>query len=129
MVNVLNYTVLMYKNKEANKLDKVEAEKVNKYITNYEQKNNIKVTKIAVTYDKNVNWYHKELKHKSLFTHRGLMIWWCNVQTINYYTNRNLQKVNMDINVYNKYFKDKNWDELNEEQFIFVDDTLYYCVY
>lgn len=57
------------------------------------------------------------------------MIWWCNVDAINYYTNRNLEKVSMPTGIYNKYFKDKNWNELNKEQFVFVDETLYYCVY
>ena len=31
--------------------------------------------------------------------------------------------------IYNEYFKGKNWDSLNREQFVFKGDTLYYCVY
>ena len=74
-------------------------------------------------------WNYNELKHKSLYTHRALMIWWCNVYTINYYTNRNLQKVQMKPEIYNTYFKDKDWEKLEKDQFVFEGDTMYYCVY
>ena len=52
------------------------------------------------------------------------MIWWCNVDTINYYTNRNLQKVQMEPEIYNTYFKDKDWNKLDREQFVFEGDTV-----
>lgn len=129
MINIINYTYLMSSNKKANELDKQEALKVNEYMLEYEQKNNIEIKNIAVAYDKNVTWCYNELKHKSLYTHRALMIWWCDVYTINYYTNRNLQKVQMKPEIYNTYFKDKDWDKLEKEQFIFEGDTMYYCVY
>ena len=57
------------------------------------------------------------------------MIWWCNVDAINYYTNRNLEEVQMPRKIYDEYFKNKDWNELNKEQFVFIDDTLYYCIY
>ena len=129
MINIINYTYLMYSNKKANELDKQEALKVNEYMLEYEQNNNIEIKNIAIAYDKNVTWCYNELKHKSLYTHRALMIWWCNVDTINYYTNRNLQKVQMEHEIYNTYFRDKDWNKLEKEQFIFEGDTMYYCVY
>ena len=129
MINMINYTYLMFSNKKANELDKKEALKVNEYMLEYEQNNNIEIKNIAITYDKNVTWCYNELKHKSLYTHRALMIWWCNVDTINYYTNRNLQKVQMKAEIYDTYFKDKDWDKLEKEQFVFEGDTMYYCVY
>lgn len=129
MINIINYTYLMFSNKKANELDKKEALKVNEYMLEYEKNNNIEIKNIAITYDKNVTWCYNELKHKSLYTHRALMIWWCNVDTINYYTNRNLQKVQMKAEIYNTYFKDKDWDKLEKEQFVFEGDTMYYCVY
>lgn len=120
---------ILYQHKKANELDKQECKIVGEYIEQYEKENNIEVKKIAYAYDKNVTWNYKELSHKSLFTHRALMIWWCNVDAINYYTNRKLEEVKMPIEIYKKYFEDKDWDELNKEQFVFIDETLYYCVY
>lgn len=129
IMNILNTLNILISHKQANELDKQETLKVNEYMLEYEQNNNIEIKNIAITYDKNVTWCYNELKHKSLYTHRALMIWWCNVDTINYYTNRNLQKVQMKAEIYDTYFKDKDWDKLEKEQFVFEGDTMYYCVY
>ncbi len=124
-----NETNILYQHKKANELDKKECKTVGEYIEQYEKENNIEVKKIAYVYDKNITWCYNELSHKSLFTHRALMIWWCNVDAINYYTNRNLEEVQMPRKIYDEYFKNKDWNELNKEQFVFIDDTLYYCIY
>ncbi len=128
-INVYNTLDILITHREANKLDKQEAIQANRYIDEYEAKSGIKVKYIAVTYDNDITWKYKEIKDKSLYTHRALMIWWCNVQTINYFGNRKLEKIPMNQKVYNENFKEKNWDSLCEEQFVFVGDTLYYCVY
>lgn len=127
--NIYNTLDILISHRIANKLDKKEALQANEYIQEYENETNQKVKYIAVTYDNNITWTYNELKHKSLYTHRALMIWWCNVQTINYFGKRNLEKVRMPKDIYNEYFKGKNWDSLNREQFVFKGDTLYYCVY
>ena len=124
--NTLN---ILISHREANKLDKQEALKVNEYIDEYEKENNIEVKYIAVAYDSDITWTYNEVKHKSLYTHRALMIWWCNVDAINYYGNRKLQRVQMYKDTYEKYFEGKNWDKLDKEQFVFEGNTLYYCVY
>ena len=127
--NIYKTLDILISHRIENKLDKKEALQANEYIQEYENETNQKVKYIAVTYDNNITWTYNELKHKSLYTHRALMIWWCNVQTINYFGNRNLEKVSMPKDIYNEYFKGKNWNSLNREQFVFKGDTLYYCVY
>lgn len=129
VTNVINTLNILISHREANKLDKQEALKVNEYIDEYEKENNIEVKYIAVAYDSDITWTYNEVKHKSLYTHRALMIWWCNVDAINYYGNRKLQRVQMYKDTYEKYFEGKNWDKLDKEQFVFEGNTLYYCVY
>lgn len=128
-INIVNTLNILISHRKANELDKQETLKVNEFMLEYEKNNNIEIKNIAIVYDKNVTWNYNELKHKSLYTHRALMIWWCNVDTINYYTDRNLQKIQMKSEIYNIYFKDKDWDKLDREQFVFKGDTMYYCVY
>lgn len=129
IINICNTLNILISHQRANKLDKQEALQANKFIDEYENESGIKVKHIAVAYDNDITWNYKEIKHKSLYTHRALMIWWCNVQTINYFGNRNLEKVPMDTEIYNENFYGKNWNSLNKEQFVFKGDTLYYCVY
>lgn len=129
VINVGNTLNILISHKEANKLDEQEAVQANKFIDEYETESGSKVKYIAVSYDSNITWNYKEIKHKSLYTHRALMIWWCNVETINYFGNRKLEKITMSKQIYDENFKGKNWDSLNKEQFVFEGDTLYYCVY
>ena len=129
VINVGNTLNILISHKEANKLDEQEAVQANKFIDEYETESGSKVKYIAVSYDSNITWNYKEIKHKSLYTHRALMIWWCNVETINYFGNRKLEKITMSKQIYDENFKGKNWDSLSKEQFVFEGDTLYYCVY
>ena len=129
IVNLVNIEKMLIQHRIANELDKYETLKINEYIEKYEKESGIKVTKMAQCRDKDVTWTYNELSNISLFTHRALMIWWCNVETVNYYTNRNLERIKMNEEIYEKNFKNKNWDKLEEEQFIFNNDTLYYCIY
>lgn len=128
VMNFLNYTLQMYCNKMANEMDKEEALQVNEYILEYEKNNNIEVKNIAFTYDKNITWNYN-LFFDTSYTSRALMVWWCNIDAINYYTGRKLETVQMDKDIYYTYFKDKDWDKLDKEQFVFKGDTVFYCVY
>lgn len=128
VMNFLNYTLQMYCNKKANEMDKEEALQVNEYILEYEKNNNIEVKNIAFTYDKNITWNYN-LFFDTSYTSRVLMIWWCNIDALNYYTGRKLETVQMDKNIYYAYFKGKDWDKLDKEQFVFKGDTVFYCVY
>ena len=128
VMNFLNYTLQMYCNKKANEMDKEEALQVNEYILEYEKNNNIEVKNIAFTYDKNITWNYN-LFFDTSYTSRALMIWWCNIDALNYYTGRKLETVQMDKNIYYAYFKGKDWDKLDKEQFVFKGDTVFYCVY
>lgn len=128
VMNFLNYTLQMYCNKMANEMDKEEALQVNEYILEYEKNNNIEVKNIAFTYDKNITWNYN-LFFDTSYTSRALMIWWCNIDALNYYTGRKLETVQMDKNIYYAYFKGKDWDKLDKEQFVFKGDTVFYCVY
>lgn len=128
VMNFLNYTLQMYCNKMANEMDKEEALQVNEYILEYEKNNNIEVKNIAFTYDKNITWNYN-LFFDTSYTSRALMVWWCNIDALNYYTGRKLETVQMDKNIYYAYFKGKDWDKLDKEQFVFKGDTVFYCVY
>ena len=128
VMNFLNYTLQMYCNKMANEMDKEEALQVNEYILEYEKNNNIEVKNIAFTYDKNITWNYN-LFFDTSYTSRALMVWWCNIDALNYYTGRKLVTVQMDENIYYAYFKGKDWDKLDKEQFVFKGDTVFYCVY
>lgn len=54
---------------------------------------------------------------------------WADCNAINYYTGRNLQRIEVPQNI-KRQIKEKNWDVLNlEEQMIFDGDTVYIVMY
>ncbi|MDP4179653.1 MAG: glucosyltransferase domain-containing protein [Bacillota bacterium] len=112
-----------------NKIDQNNIKLVNHWIKEYEFKNDKKVTKLGFLYDSTPNKTYENVRSKSSFSNRAL---WANISivgSINYYTGRNLIKVPVKLKIYNEYFKDKNWNKLSREQLVFIDDTLYFCVY
>ena len=97
-------------------------------INKYEEETGKTISNIAVYQDKNI-----------MYTYRGLFITgdlnikafasdWATKAILNYYSHRSFTLVEKDENIENN-FKEKNWDIFDEEQLIFIDDTLHICCY
>lgn len=129
ITNVVNYVCLTYKQKEVESLNKSECLQIDEYINKYENESKIKIKYVSVYYDSNPTYYYKTIKNKSALCIRPLSVEWADDGSINYYTSRNLIEISSNKKIYNTYFKDKDWNKLSEEQFIFIDDIMYYCVY
>jgi hypothetical protein len=115
-----------------NKIDKEYIMMINDKINEYEEKNGIAVTQIAMDKDASVTYgYFGNVQYISYDTNiRAFDASWSDVTSINCITGRNLKKIDMDDEIYNKYFKDKDWKYFNpDEQMIFVGDTLYMMIY
>ena len=137
IINVLNYIFIINEHKKVEKLNRQEVFQINEYIENYEKQNGIQIRKIMMCYDANPTLYYKKIKNKSALCIRPLSVDWADDGSINYYTGRKIKEALMTKEEYTKffkevyinYFKDKDWTELNEEQFVFIGDTMYYCIY
>jgi hypothetical protein len=115
-----------------NKIDKEFVTIVNAKISEYESKNNIQVTKIAIQDDPSPFYgYYNSVSYISYDTNvRTFVISWARVDAINMYGGRNLKEVAMNENVYNQYFKGKDWSYFDpDQQMVFVGDTLYMISY
>ena len=128
-ITVTNYINIIYCHKEVEKLTIKECEQINSYMNKYEDSTGIKLKYIAVCTDENPTYYYKEIKNNSALCIRPLSVEWGDNGSINYYTKRKLIEIPMPVNVYQKYFKGKDYTNLEEEQFIFIEDTVYYCIY
>ncbi len=114
---------------KSNMLDKEYAKQVVAEIEKYEHLKNIEVTKIAIKTDA----YSKAVYPGVTFAYEQINERTVNVvptTAINALGGRNLQKVEMDEGIYNSYFADKDWDNIDlNEQMVFDGDTVYLCVY
>jgi len=129
IITQINYVFLMKEHENVEKLTIKECQVIGEYISEYEENTGIKLKNIAVYYDTNTTYFYKEIKNYSALCIRPLSVEWGDNGAINYWCNIKLKEIKPNKEVYNTYFINKNWDTLNREQFVFIDDTLHYCVY
>ena len=125
IIMVLNSESIMLQHKRVNQLEKIEVNKIEQYIEEYENDTGIKVTKIAkiVEEEKLDKAYFENTKNKTSFTHNAIRTSWAADGVINFYTKRNLQTV--DKITKQKYLKVKD----TELGYLCIDDTLYVMAY
>lgn len=115
IINVFNYENLILKYKKLNVLEKQEVQKIDEYISQYEKKTGIKVTKIAkVVMENNKN-----------ITDTAINGYCSAIGVVNMFTNRNLKNVTITNEEKQKYLDNKN----SETEYECIQDTLYVNIY
>ena len=107
IVNIYNCIIVTYEHKLVNEYEKQNAEEIEVYIKEYEEKNKTQVENIAIytVTGQNYKTYFKELNRKSVVTYNALRCNWSADGVINFYTNRNLDTVNINKELLQKYLK------------------------
>lgn len=115
---VYNYEKIMILQKQANKLDRIGIQEINKYVDEYEKNNNINVTtivEIVSKYDKNKN-YNSNIK----------------IQDRNHLNGSNLRRIK-DATAMINYYSNERFEEngiildRNLSQDFKMEDLEYYC--
>lgn len=129
IIILINYVYIINKHSEVEKLTQNECRIIGEYIINYEKTTGNTVNKIAVYSDNKPTYYYNNIKNYSALCIRPLSVEWADNGSISYWCDKELEEIQPSKEIYEVYFKDKNWDELCQEQFIFIDDTMHYCIY
>lgn len=129
IIIVFSYINLMEYHKKVEEYTKEECKTINEYITEYETQTGSKIENIAVYRDQIPTYYYESIKNYSALTIRPLAVEWGDNGAISFWTKRPLKEINPSREIYEKYFKDKDWDKLDKEQFVFEGNTMHYCVY
>ena len=127
--NVVNNGLNGYEHLKAFKLDEEMGKEIGQIIKDYEEKSGKEVTKFAYYYDKRAESYMEGILPLGSLTERKFAMTWCVLESVSYYSNKKLVEVPTSANVYYENFYKKDYTEFSEEQFVFVDDTLYMCIY
>lgn len=125
IINSVNYTWIMLESKQTQENDKEEVLKIQEYVENYEDNNDIEIEKIAVIvkkYQTNKVFYPK-IYHKTFVTHSAMKTQWAIIGCYNYYTGEKLEEYNPTEEEINRYF--------NEEKngYLCIDNVLYVTAY
>ena len=97
-------------------------------INSYENDTDIKIKRIYYAKDTSVNYYYS-FGHANGANIRLLAVDWALDCAFPVYTYNKYEFKKMSDKDYKKYFKDKNYDEFDDEQLVFDDDTLYLLLY
>jgi len=127
-LNMINYKQKIDLELQTNLTDKSIIVSIENSIETYESKTGIVIKNIAFSTDENSRLEQRRISTPAMGD-SGLLYSWSKIGSINYWTNRNIKEVKMNEEIYNQYFKGKDWNEFNEEQCIFLNETLYYCIY
>lgn len=98
-------------------------------ISDYEKENNVKINNIAVDFDENPNYYYHGSRTYRCVSYRSLATDWEVANVLKTFAGRNLNKIELPEEIHEKYFKGKDWNYYDEEQLVFIGDTVYLCVY
>lgn len=129
IVIVFSYITIMKYHKETEINTQEECKIINEYITEYETQTGNKIENIAVYKDKSPTYYYESIRNCSALTTKPLAVEWGDNGAISFWTKRPLKEIEPSKEIYEKYFKDKDWDILGKEQFVFEGNTMHYCVY
>lgn len=132
LIFILNSIMIIRNTNEhisANKVDENMGKMIKYMVERYEQDTGNTVSKFSYVYDPDPQQYAPGIKHIGSLTERKLACSWCILEAMNYYCQRNFEKVRMPIKVYTEKFTRKNYTSFSEEQVIFDGDTMYLYVF
>lgn len=131
IINTINYESMIIQHKIVNKLEKQEADQIEQYIKQYEDENNIKVTKISKIkllgtnlYDMNKG-YFDQVKNKSDYTKNAIRTLWGVKGAFEIYENRKFEEVRLSYEARNKFIENEN----PEKGYKCINDVLYIYMY
>lgn len=114
---------------QLNALDQYRYQYVGRKICEYQERTGNEITKIAFYND-----VDRSLpQYSGLYCTGELVVSafttdWSDITAMNYYLGTSYEKIS-PVEKYVKYFSEKEWKTLSDEQFIFDGDTLHLCVY
>ena len=114
---------------KTNLLDKYEAQFVGARIWDYEEETGVTVTKMALYWDDNVTGYAPDVHTYGAVNERVMSNEWAAPLAIKVLDGHDLQQTEQSEEVYEKYFKGKDWLHIKDEQLVIIGDTLHMCAY
>lgn len=128
ILTVILYNTITIQHIKVNRFDKEICNRINNIISEYEEKTEIKVEKIAAINEINQDIFLEGFIPTRAYNQRATSSW-ASRETIIYYTKRPMTFAPITIEQYVKYFKIRDWKEFSEEQIVIKGDTLYFCAY
>ena len=128
--NAINTIQIYSAHIAGNKIDANMGMTIKYRIEEYEKETGNTVSKVAYYRDKNHRDYHYGWDKKLYsFGQRAFDNYYCIIEALNYYCDRDFERANMTKEIYNTNFAGKDWNAYSDEQIVFEGDIMYICTY
>ena len=127
IITLTNYELIILQHKKVNELEKKDVEKIEQYISNYENETGIKVTKTIgiMTLGRKNDAYFNVIKNKSAYADNAFRTYWSYAGCIEKYTGRKFEDVYVTKDEYYGYL-----DRYDRERgYECIGDILYVNTY
>lgn len=127
IITLTNYELIILQHKKVNELEKKDVEKIEQYISNYENETGIKVTKTIgiMTLGRKNDAYFSVIKNKSAYADNAFRTYWSYAGCIEKYTGRKFEDVYVTKDEYYGYL-----DRYDRERgYECIGDILYVNTY
>ena len=125
-----HYTHVIYNGlKETNRIDQANARYYYSLITDYEKRTGKEIHKLAWHFDKYFTWNIPGIIGTKNLNNRAYCAPWSQREIFPFVVGRRFEIVPFNEDLYEKYYYGKDWSELDEEQVMFLDDTVYIVLY
>lgn len=128
IVELIGWNTIGVNQIKNNGLEKYETDYIIRKINSYETENNKKIKKLVMYPDKGMVYNYPTVKMTGDMNARNVMIDWSFKPALEMYLGRNINDGN-DNKEIKEYCLKNNWDNIDDDQFKFKDDTLYICKY
>lgn len=124
------YTRIFYNGMvETNRVDQDNARYYYEKILEYENETGITVNNLAWHYDRWFTWNIPGVKGSKALNNRAYGARWSRREIFPFTVGRRFKIVEYDEDIYQAHYGDANWDELSDEQIMFIGDTVYIVLY
>ena len=128
LVQVYRFSGIISDHYKLNYIDKIRTFNIVEKISEYEQNTGNNVTKISIYKDENTRYSYSELFCSGDINISSFATDWSDINAINYYNNRNFEKVDNDEFIKEK-LQSRDWDIYKEEKIIIEGNIAHIYVY
>lgn len=110
-------------------IDYYEVNYIAQQVWSYENETGNQIRRLCIYTDESPLWTYYGLTGYGVINERSMSINWAAGNVYKRFTGTDYIVEEGDPQVYEQYFKGKNWNYLDDEQIVFIGDTLHLCLY
>ena len=127
-VQYINFENISIDRYSLNYTDYYQFLQIQEIIDAYETETGKKITKVA-NYQDNSEGGYPQLFISHDINVKAMWPDWSRIDFLEYYFDRDFQEVEKSQEVYEQYFKEKNWRFFSKEQVVLIDETMHLFIY